>query len=81
MNQSDFVDRAIQHLMSEGYQVHTGEDEDHPELGMNTWWFTWCSGSSGIKVGDTFATDTEAWSDALLHFFTWAEIPLDMEPS
>lgn len=54
-----------------GFQAHLGNAEDHgPELAGRWWWTVTRPGWSGIEASpDDFATEAEAWADAVRHHY------------
>lgn len=69
--------RLVDMLRAAGYDVHEGEAEDRPDLGMRAHWFSWSTpGMASAEVGDGQASYFGAWLSAAVHWFANAAIPL-----
>jgi hypothetical protein len=76
---SDVVESLSAYLSDAGYVIHNGNAETGEtvtdESGRD-WWFTWSRGTD-VETGETHATQLDAFGDAMAHWFSYAEIPLD----
>lgn len=89
---TDLAASIITHLQAAGYRIDHGDGYGTGKAtpGMN-WslgseaekfdsagcWFTWrAEGMAECEVGETFATEAEAWNDAMAHWFKNASVPI-----